>query len=160
MIDLRSILDPHCVKVGVTAGSKKRAIECGTELIEHAHIGTSARSLFDQLLARERLGSTGLGEGIAIPHCRSPAADRITGALLRLDQPVDFDAPDDEPVDLLFLLVVPQDSADDHLKVLAQLARIFADGGNRERLRSADGADALYRAFIDMIEGTDTSTRA
>jgi nitrogen PTS system EIIA component len=158
MIDLQDILDTHCVQVGVEAGSKKRAIESGSELIARTHIGISDRTLLDQLLARERLGSTGLGEGIAIPHCRSDAVSDILGALLRLSQPVDFDAPDDEPVDLLFVLVVPRSSDEDHLKVLAQLARIFGDAGNRRRLRAAPTADDLYTTFVSLLHDDGRSS--
>jgi nitrogen PTS system EIIA component len=157
MIDLHHILDVNCVQVGLEAGSKKRAIECGSELIERNYIGISARALFDQLTARERLGSTGLGEGIAIPHCRSDAVSDIVGALLRLAHPVEFDAPDGEPVDLLFLLVVPKGSDDDHLKVLAQLARIFGDASNRRRLRSAATSGELYDAFGAMLQDSGSS---
>jgi nitrogen PTS system EIIA component len=157
MIDLHHILDLHCVQVGLEAGSKKRAIELGSELIERNYIGISARALFDQLMARERLGSTGLGEGIAIPHCRSDAVSDIVGSLLRLAQPIEYDAPDGEPVDLLFLLVVPKDSDDDHLKVLAQLARIFGDASNRRRLRAAETPGELYDAFGAMLQDTGSS---
>jgi nitrogen PTS system EIIA component len=158
MIDLHDILDAKCVQVGVEAGSKKRAIELGSELIAHAHIGISDRALFDQLLARERLGSTGLGEGIAIPHCRSSAVSDILGALLRLEKAVAFDAPDDEPVDLLFLLVVPKAADDDHLKVLAQLARIFGDAANRRPLRDAPTAEALYETFVSLHQDDGRSS--
>jgi nitrogen PTS system EIIA component len=158
MINLHDILDANCVQVGVEAGSKKRAIEVGSELIERTHIGISARALFDQLMARERLGSTGLGEGISIPHCRSDTVSGIIGAFLRLETPVDFDAPDDEPVDLLFLLIVPKDSDDAHLKVLAQLARIFGDASNRRRLRDAATAEALYDEFGTMLQDAGRSS--
>ncbi len=158
MTELQDILDPNCVRIGVDTHSKKRTIELGSELLADTHIGISARHLFDQLMGRERLGSTGLGEGIAIPHCRSAEVSRIIGALLRLKHPIEFEAPDDLPVDLVFVLVVPKDSDDAHLKVLANLARVFGDQENRKRLRDANTAEALFDVFGAMLQGAGRSS--
>ncbi len=153
MADLLNVLEPDCVLIDVDAGSKKRAIEHGSELIASTHIGVNARQLFDALMARERLGSTGLGDGIAIPHCRSDAVTRIVGGLVRLAEPVAFDAPDDANVDLVFFLVVPKDAHDDHLQVLARLARIFSQPDNRALLRGAATPAALFAVFSDLLRG-------
>ena len=151
MIDFQQILEPACVSVGNPAKSKKRALEHASELIVAAHPEIPSRRLFDQLMARERLGSTGLGEGIAIPHCRLDECHEIVGALVRLESPVPFEAIDGEPVDLLFVLVVPTDAHDAHLKVLAELARVFGEDANRKRLREAPDAAALFDVLLSML---------
>ncbi len=157
MTALNDILDLSCVEIDVDASSKKRAIERGSELIADAHIGVNPRALFEQLMARERLGSTGLGDGIAIPHCRSDAVTEIVGGLLRLAQPINFDAPDDDDVDLIFCLVVPKDAQDMHLKILSRLARIFSEATNRDTLRAAPTAQALFDAFDAMLRSAGGS---
>ncbi|MCZ6852531.1 MAG: PTS sugar transporter subunit IIA, partial [Gammaproteobacteria bacterium] len=99
---------------------------------------------------RERLGSTGLGGGVAIPHCRI-ACDEINAAFLKLEEPIDYDAPDGQPVDLLFVLVVPPDETHAHLEVLANLARIFGEPDNRATLRRASSSTELYEALMGLI---------
>src|SRR5512139_2404336 len=102
MVDITQILSPDCVQVAVPASSRERALEFASDLIAAHSPEISARALFDGLLSRERLGSTGLGNGVAIPHCRIPCR-ACRGALLRLGAPVDFDAIDDQPVGLVFV---------------------------------------------------------
>jgi nitrogen PTS system EIIA component len=152
VIDFKQILAPSCVSVHDSAKSKPSALEHAAALIAATNAEIPSSKLFEQLTARERLGSTGLGEGIAIPHCRLDECQRIVGALMRLDQAVSFDAIDGRPVDMLFALVVPSHAHDAHLKVLAELARVFADERNRERLRAAPTTSALYDALISMLE--------
>lgn len=159
MTDFHRILTPGCVQTNVAAASKKRALEQASELIAAEHIDISARQLFDQLMARERLGSTALGEGVAIPHCRSQLASDIVGAMLKLEQPIDFEAPDGQGVDLVFALVVPQDGADTHLQVLAQLAALFSAPENRAQLRTADSAQRLFDKFLELMQ-TERNARA
>lgn len=107
-----------------------------------------ADELFGALLARERLGSTGLGDGIAIPHCRFPTVDRALGALVTLEQPVDYEAIDDQPVDLLFVLVVPEEATQEHLNILAALAERFSNPDFCRALRRARSNDELYQLAI------------
>ncbi|MDR7035432.1 PTS system nitrogen regulatory IIA component [Methylobacterium sp. BE186] len=102
------------------------------------------REVFETLLQRERLGSTGIGDGVAIPHGKLPGLDRLFGLVARLERPVDFEALDGQPVDIAFLLLAPEGAGADHLKALAQVARILREPGMLERIRAARDASALY----------------
>ena len=114
----------------------------------------SAQAVFDRLVARERLGSTGLGEGCALPHARVPGLGRTLAAFLRLGRGVDFDSPDHEPVDLVFGLLVPEESTDEHLEILAAIARVFSDERVRSSIRSADEPARIR----DVLVSNDTFT--
>jgi PTS system nitrogen regulatory IIA component len=109
--------------------------------------GLPEREVFDVILQRERLGSTGVGNGIAIPHGKLPTLDHIVGVFARLDQPVDFEALDDQPVDLVFLLLAPEGAGADHLKALSRIARVMRDSDMVAKLRATDNAASLY-AFL------------
>ena len=150
MADITQILAPDCTLVDVPAASRKRALEIASDLIAAHAPAISGRALFDGLMTRERLGSTGLGEGIAIPHCRMPCREPV-GALLRLGAPIDFDAIDDQPVDILFVLVVPPEENTAHLKTLAALAKVFQNPAHRARLRAQPSAAALYEEFVALM---------
>lgn len=150
MFDITKILDPATTRSTVDAHSRKRAIEVASDLLASHHPGLSARALFDELMNRERLGSTALGEGVAIPHCRIEC-DQILGAFLRLIDGVDYDAPDGDKVDLLFVLVVPPEESSAHLEVLAALARLFQDPENRRRLRGQTTDDDLYEELVGLV---------
>ena len=152
MIDFKQILEPACVSLGHRAANKREALEHVAALMAAAHPEMPGSRLIDQMMARERLGSTALGEGIAIPHCRLEECKQIVGALVHLDEPISFDAIDGRAVDLLFALVVPSHAHDAHLKVLAELARVFADERNRDRLRAASTPGALFDALISVAE--------
>lgn len=106
--------------------------------------GLDQRDVYDTLLQRERLGSTGIGDGVAIPHGKMPRLERLFGLVARLDRPIDFDALDGRPVDLLFLLLAPESAGADHLKALARIARALREPGVQDSLRAARDADALY----------------
>lgn len=108
--------------------------------------------LFESLIAREKLGSTGFGNGIAIPHCRLAGCEHPIGAILHLDSPVDFDAIDGAPVDLLFVLLVPATATEDHLALLRQIATLFDQGEAREQLRLASDSQTLHQAVLDSLE--------
>ena len=149
MVNLTDILPRECVSAQTIAGSRKKALEAASELLAERFPEFSARALFDELMNRERLGSTGLGEGVAIPHCRIPCK-QIVGAFLKLEDPVDYDAIDDQPVDLLFVLVVPPLEATAHLDVLATLARVFESPESRRRLRAQTSDGALYEELIGL----------
>lgn len=150
MFDITKILDQATTCADVDAQSRKRAIEIASDLLADQHADLTARTLFDELMGRERLGSTALGEGVAIPHCRTEC-ERIHGALLRLSTPIDYDAPDGQPVDLLFVLVVPPDESSAHLEVLAALARLFQEPENRRTLRERRSDHELYEALVGLV---------
>ncbi|WP_210396555.1 PTS IIA-like nitrogen regulatory protein PtsN [Motiliproteus sediminis] len=133
----------------VPGSSKKRILENCSELIADQVDGLDAEEIFGGLINRERLGSTGIGEGVAIPHCRLEECREATGALVKLPEPVDFDAIDGQPVDLLFVLLVPSEATEAHLQILAALAEMFNDAGLRQRMRAASDEDALYKVAVD-----------
>lgn len=148
MIQLEQILTPGRSQVNVPGGSKKKILEHIAKLLASDCAELNEDSLLDSLIARERLGSTGFGNGIAIPHCRLVGCTQPIGALLHLESPIDFDAIDGAPVDLLFVLLVPETATDEHLELLRQIASIFDRSDIREHLRNAPNAQALYQAFL------------
>ena len=137
------ILPPSHVVVDLQASSKKRLFEQAGLLFEnHDKIARSA--VFDSLFAREKLGSTGLGQGVAIPHGRIKGLKDALGAFIRLAQPVPFDAPDGAPVTLVFVLLVPEKATEKHLQILSELAQMFSDKVLRESMNAAADAAALH----------------
>lgn len=136
-------LTPDAVLPALRAQGKKQALQ---ELSAGAArlTGLESRDIFEALLQRERLGSTGIGDGVAIPHGKLPKLDHVFGMVARLDRPIDFDALDGQPIDLMFLLLAPLGAGADHLKALARVARALREPGVREALRAARDADALY----------------
>ena len=125
------------VRCNADASSKKKALELVSELLASAdEAGPDARQVAERLLAREKLGSTALGHGVAIPHGRCPDVKEATAAFLKLRTGVDFDAPDGDPVDIIVGLLVPEDCTDGHLQLLAELAQLFSQPEVREQLRS------------------------
>ncbi len=145
---LAAILPADNVLVNVDASSKKRAFEFAGLLFENHH--SMARALVaDNLFARERLGSTGLGHGVAIPHGRVKGLKNPLAAVLRLAQPIGFDAPDDEPVSLLIFLLVPEAATQRHLEILSEIAEMLSDRELRERLKAEVEAAALHRLIAD-----------
>jgi PTS system nitrogen regulatory IIA component len=153
-MSFRSMLDRRCTHVLDAATSKKRLLETLADSIAKAHPGLDARTLFDQLMARERLGSTGLGDGVAIPHCRLAGRDEPVAAFAKLAKPLAFDSPDGQPVDLVFVLAVPEEEHRTHLNLLARLAQVFGDGHRREQLRACADAAALHERLLDLLEET------
>src|SRR6478735_3592375 len=138
---LASILPAAQVLVSVDATSKKRAFEEAGLLFEHLH-GLSRALITDSLFARERLGSTGLGHGVAIPHGRIKGLKAPMAALFRLAYPIGFDAPDEQPVNLLIFLLVPEAATQKHLEILSEIAELLSDAGLREKIKSS--GDALF----------------
>lgn len=134
------------VLLDLEASSKKRVFEQAGLLFEN-HQGIARSTVFDSLFAREKLGSTGLGQGIAIPHGRIKGLKHATGALLRLATPVPFDSPDGRPVNLLFVLLVPEQATEEHLQILSELAQRFADRDFREMLAAAPDPAAVVALF-------------
>ena len=145
---LSNILPANQVLVGVEASSKKRVFEHAGLLFENHHAIARA-TVTDNLFARERLGSTGLGHGVAIPHGRIKGLRNPLAAVLRLDQPIPFDAPDDEPVNLLIFLLVPEAATQKHLEILSEIAELLSDRELRERLKTeTDAAKVLSLIHI------------
>jgi len=127
------------------AKSKKKVLEALSSLLVSASADLSAEEIFESLINRERLGSTGLGHGVALPHARLPGREKAVGAFIKLDQPVDFDAIDNQPTDLLFCLLVPDHFTDEHLEILSQLATIFSDKAFCEELRKSSTEEQLLQ---------------
>ena len=148
MIPLDQVLTVERVFVGAFGASKKRVLQTLAERLASAVPGVTELDLFDQLIARERLGSTGLGQGIALPPCRHANIDRPVAALVKLDEAVDFESPDRQPVDLMFALVVPEAATDEHLQLLAAVVERFNDSETVAALRDTRDPDELYRLFF------------
>ena len=140
---LASILPASQVLVGVEATSKKRAFEEAGLLFENLH-GLSRALITDSLFARERLGSTGLGHGVAIPHGRIKGLKAPMAAVLQLAQPIGFDAPDEKPVGFLIFLLVPEAATQKHLEILSEIAELLSDSGLRERIKAAGSVPELH----------------
>lgn len=138
------------VVADLKATSKKHLLNELSQLASEA-TGVDARTIFDSILERERLGSTGVGGGVAIPHARLDGLNAITGIFARLENPVEFDAIDDQPTDLVFLLLAPHDAGADHLKALARISRVLRKPDMRERLRKAPNADAIRALISDPL---------
>ncbi len=145
---MHELISPRGILPALKVGSKKQALQ---ELAHRAAdlTGQHERAIFDVLLERERLGSTGVGNGLAIPHGKMPALDRVHGLFARLERPVGFDAIDEQPVDLIFLLLAPEQAGADHLKALARVSRLLRDAGVCEKLRGTANADALYAILTE-----------
>ncbi len=148
-MQLADLISPERVACGIKASSKKRVLEQLSDLIVRGEPGLSQTEVFESLVSRERLGSTGLGKGVAIPHGRLKTGGHTVVAFIRLDQGVDYDAPDGEPVDLLCAMIVPPESTDEHLQILATLSELFGDTQFRERLRSAADTEALFTLLTE-----------
>lgn len=148
-MELADLITPDRIACEVEAQSKKRTLELLSELISQADDTVSSTDVFDSLLARERLGGTGVGHGVAIPHGRLKNTQHTLGAFVRLKQGVDYDAADHKPVDLIFALLVPEESTEEHLQVLAKLASMFSDDQFRKECRQATTGQAIYRLLLN-----------
>jgi PTS system nitrogen regulatory IIA component len=146
-MDITTLVSPESVIPNLKATSKKQALQ---ELARNAGelTGLHDRAVFDVLLERERLGTTGVGNGIAIPHGKLAQLDKLYGVFARLERPIDFDAIDEQPVDLIFLLLAPESAGADHLKALARVSRLLRDKSMCEKLRATTTADGLYALLI------------
>jgi len=140
---LTDVLMPQAILPVVKAGSKKQLLQ-DISAFAAGLSGMGEREIFDALLQRERLGSTGIGNGIAIPHGKLASLDHLFGVFARLEKPVDFEALDGEPVDLVFLLLAPEGAGADHLKALAKVARALRDPAIAQKLRKTKDAAALF----------------
>lgn len=145
---IADMLSPEGILPALRVTSKKQALQ---ELARRAArlIGQPERVIFDVLMERERLGSTGVGNGVAIPHGKLPRLNRLHALFARLANPVDFDAIDEQPVDLICVLLAPEQAGADHLKALAQVSRLLRDRATCEKLRGSEGSDALYALLTE-----------
>ena len=148
---IESLISSSRTLCGIEGGSKKRALELLANTIAQDIPAIDADELFRRLIGRERLGSTGIGHGVAIPHCRVENCTGTVGALITLAEPIDFDAIDSQPVDILFAMLVPEDAHDEHLQTLATLAGALNNPEYRQRLRRAQSDEALYQAAIAAL---------
>lgn len=146
---VRELLTENRTYNQVAVGSKKRLLDQIAQLAAANCAGLDEQEVFDALVAREKLGSTGIGEGIAIPHCRLARCDKAVGLLLKLEQAVEFDAVDGRPVDLVFVLLVPEQNPEQHLKVLSHLANLFNDDDYRADLRRAETSHQLFQVAVE-----------
>lgn len=147
-MEIADVLKLEGVVPNLRATSKKQALQ---ELARRAAdiAGMHERAVFDVLLERERLGTTGVGNGIAIPHGKLASLDRLYALFARLERPIDFESIDERPVDLIFLLLAPESAGADHLKALARISRLLRDKGVCEKLRGTDKAEALFALLTE-----------
>jgi PTS system nitrogen regulatory IIA component len=147
-MEIADLIAPKNVVAQLRVSSKKQALQ---ELAKRAAAmtGINDRAIYDVLVERERLGTTGIGNGIAIPHGKLRGLARLCGIFARLERPIPFEAIDDQPVDLIFVLLAPEDAGADHLKALARVSRLLRDRVMCEKLRGTDNADALYALLTD-----------
>ena len=150
---IEDLLDRRAVTPKVCASSKRQALSLVAETAAR-RFGLDAGEVLDALLTREQAGSTGVGSGVAVPHARLPGLDRMRGVFIRLEAPVDFDAVDGQPVDLLFALLAPPDAGSEHLRALARVSRLLRQSQLREQLRQARTVDALYALLAQPASPT------
>jgi len=158
-MDIEDILQRNAVIANLRATSKKQLLQELSKAASSA-FDLDSRQVFEILLERERLGSTGVGSGLAIPHGKLPKLKGLHGMFARLEKPVEFDAIDDEPVDLVFLLLAPEGAGADHLKALARVSRILRGRAFCEKLRGTDNPDAIYALLMEAGNATPDLFRA
>lgn len=146
-MQVSELLDTDRISCNNPAASKKRVLEQLSQLIADSQSELSQIQVFDSLISRERLGSTGLGHGVAIPHGRVKNNDKTVAAVVKLQQGVDYDAVDNAPVDLFFALLVPENSTEEHLQILAQLAQMFSDNAFVAKLRASTDEQTLLETL-------------
>ena len=150
-MEISDLLATEGVSADLKATSKKQALQ---DLARRASEVSELpeRAIFDVLMERERLGTTGVGNGIAIPHGKLASLDRLHGLFARLKQPIDFHAIDERPVDLIFVLLAPENAGADHLKALARISRLLRNNGICDKLRGTDSAEALFAILTESQE--------
>lgn len=143
-MDIADILSADRVQLEVEASSKKRALEIVSSLIAQSSETLSSRSVFDALIAREKKGNTGLGHGVALPHCRMSGGTETIAAFIRTRGDIGYDAADGEPVRLIFALLVPEEATEDHLQILARIAEFFSDEQRRNALATEHSPEKAH----------------
>jgi PTS system nitrogen regulatory IIA component len=156
-MNLSQLLSTDAVVCNADVQSKKRALEYLAELLAKESSTGDAFQIFQHLTEREKLGSTSLGHGVALPHARTSDSDRAIGAFIKLEHGIDFDSPDNKPTDLLFALMVPEHYTDEHLEILAELASRFSDEGLCHNLRSSDTSEELYKRLTSWQVASQAS---
>lgn len=149
MNQFANILSVENILLDINVTSKKRAFEQAALLFENNQ-GVSRSTVFDSLFSRERLGSTALGHGVAVPHGRIPNLTKPTAAFMRLSNAIPFDAPDNQNVNILVILLVPENATQEHLEILASLAKILSNSETREQLQALNDAEAIYDLFSEQ----------
>ena len=151
-MEISDLIEPRAVIATLRAANKKQVLQ---EIARRASeiTGEPERSIVEVLIERERLGTTGVGSGIAIPHGKLPGLPRLYGLFARLETPVDFESIDGQPVDLIFLLLAPGGAGADHLKALARVSRLFRDRAMCEKLRGTSDPEALYALLTSKTNG-------
>ena len=149
---LSELLNEQSIGLTLQARDKESSIKELVQLLESAHGVNTRGEILSKVLQRESMMSTGIGNGIAIPHGKLPEIKELFGLFARLDEPVDFDAIDEQPVDLVFLLLAPEGAGADHLKALARVSRLLRDKSVCEKLRGADQTDAIYALLTDTAK--------
>jgi PTS system nitrogen regulatory IIA component len=153
------IIDVQSVLPAIKAQNKKQLLQELAQAMAKS-VATDHRIVFETLLTREKLGSTGLGAGIAIPHGKLASLDRVHGLFARLTSPIDFDSVDGQPVDLVFVLLAPSQAGADHLKALARISRLLRDPATVAKLRGTETAEGLYAILTEPTAGTSTASAA
>ena len=146
-MNIGDLLDRGAISPRVSASSKRQALSVIAEIAARS-FALKAPEVFDALMEREAAGSTGVGQGVAVPHARVPGLTKLRGVFVRLDQPIEFDAVDDLPVDLLFALFAPPQASGEHLRALAQVSRLLRQADLREQLRQARSPDAIHALLV------------
>ena len=146
-MNIGELLDRSAISLRVSAANKKKALAVIAEIAAR-NFHLDAGEVLDALSEREAAGSTGVGHGVAVPHARLDGLERMRGVFVRIEQPVEFEAVDDQPVDLLFALFAPKNAGADHLRALARVSRVMRQGELREQLRTARTADALHALLV------------
>lgn len=149
---LTQLIDPRLIRCHWAVNSKKQLLQTAADSIAQHSIGVDAHQLFECLTRREKLGSTALGLGAAIPHCRSTLCQKVTGFFATLANPIPFDAPDSAPIDLVFVLMVPGQCSADHVELLGQLSQLLCRPDAALQLRQANSDMQLYATLIDLCE--------
>ncbi len=147
---LHDLISPERISLSISASSKKRLLEKISELLGETIPGLDNSTVFQSLFDRERLGSTGVGDGVALPHGRLKRLDRAVGACIILRDEMDYDSIDSKPVRIIFALLVPEEATEEHLQLLAQLARIFGEKENREQMLEAKQSDEVYNLLCSF----------
>lgn len=147
-MELSDLISSDSIVATLKVGSKKQALQELSQIAEDV-TGVSSRDIFGTVLQRERLGSTGVGQGIAIPHGKFDGLDKLFAIFARLETPINFDAMDDQPVDLIFMLLAPESAGADHLKALARISRTLRDPEVTKRLRASNSTAAIYAILTE-----------
>lgn len=149
-MDIDHIITVDRISCHQDVSSKKRALELMCDLLATDQALLDENQIFSCMLERERLGSTGVGHGVAIPHSRMDGVEKAIVAMATLETPIEYDSPDDEPVDILFALLVPLDCTNEHLDILASAANMFSDTSLCERIRAADSSEEIYDVLMNF----------